>query len=400
MAVFSYKAMNPDGQLVRGELEAINMVDLEMRLRRMELDFINGSPVQHSVWVRASPPPRRELINFCFHLEQLRRAEVPILEGLSDLRDSTEHPRFREVMAGVVEGIEGGKSLSEALEDYPQAFDPVFCNLIRAGETSGNLPHVLRDLAESLKREDELSAYAKKLVIYPTVVVSIIFVAIVVALIFVVPELAKLFRNSAQELPFQTRVLIGLSDILKDYWAPILAGIAGLVIWIRVAIARSAHARLRFDAILLRIPLFGDIRRKIVMARFASLFAMMYASGIPIIEALRSTERVVGNRVIQRALERIGRHIAEGQNVSAAFAASNLFPPLVTRMLRVGENTGALDTALANLRYFYDRDVQEATERLQAVIEPMLTLMLAAILLWIMMSVLGPIYDIITTLPV
>ena len=144
---------------------------------------------------------------------------------------------------------------------------------------------------------------------------------------------------------------------------------------------RSARARLRYDALLLRLPLLGEIRRKIVMARFAGLFAMMYASGIPIIEALRSTERVVGNRVIQRALERIGQHIAEGQNVSVAFAASNLFPPLVTRMLRVGENTGALDTALANLRYFYDRDVQEATERLQAVVEPMLTLMLAAVLL-------------------
>ena len=120
----------------------------------------------------------------------------------------------------------------------------------------------------------------------------------------------------------------------------------------------------------------------------------------PIIEALRSTERVVGNRVIQRALERIGQHIAEGQNVSVAFAASNLFPPLVTRMLRVGENTGALDTALANLRYFYDRDVQESTERLQAVVEPLLTLVLGAVLLWIMMSVLGPIYDIISRLPV
>ncbi len=400
MAVYAYKAMNPDGQLVRGELEAINLVDLEMRLKRMELDFINGGPANHTLMVRSAPAPRRELINFCFHLEQLRLAEVPILEGLSDLRDSTEHPRFREIMAGVVEGIEGGKTLSDALEDYPQAFDAVFCNLIRAGEASGNLPHVLRDLAESLKRDDELAAYAKRIVIYPSIVLGILFFAVIVALLFVVPQLEQLFRSTGQELPLQTRILVASSRFLQAHWPWLLgAGLiaaAGTVL----TVARSPWLRLQFDAMLLRLPLYGEIRRKIIMARFAGLFAMMYASGIPIIEALRNTERVVGSRVIQRALQRIGRHIAEGQNVSTAFAGSNLFPPLVTRMLRVGENTGALDAALANLRYFYDRDVQESTERLQAVLEPLLILVLAAFMVWIAMAVGGPIYDIIATLPV
>ena len=400
MAVFAYKAMNPDGQLIRGELEAANLVDLEMRLKRMELDFINGSPLKPTAFGRSSPAPRRELINFCFHLEQLRRAEVPILEGLSDLRDSTDHPRFREIMAGVVEGIEGGKSLSAALEDYPQAFDPVFCNLVRAGEASGNLPHVLRDLAESLKRDDELAAYASRIVIYPAIVLTFLFAAVAVALIFVVPQLAQLFRSTGQALPLQTRILVGTSDLMQAYWPLLLTTLALAISFGTFAIQRSPAVRLRFDALTLHLPLFGEIRRKIIMARFAGLFAMMYSSGIPIIDALRSTEKVVGNRVIQRALQRIGQHIAEGQNVSAAFAGSNLFPPLVTRMLRVGENTGALDTALTNLRYFYDRDVQESTARLQAVLEPMLIALLAAFLLWIAVAVMGPIYDIITTLPV
>ncbi|MCB1908378.1 MAG: type II secretion system F family protein [Rhodocyclaceae bacterium] len=400
MAVFAYKAMNPDGQLVRGELEAANLVDLEMRLKRMELDFINGSPLKPRAFGRSSPAPRRELINFCFHLEQLRRAEVPILEGLSDLRDSTEHPRFREIMAGVVEGIEGGKSLSAALEDYPQAFDPVFCNLIRAGEASGNLPHVLRDLADSLKRDDELAAYASRIVIYPLIVLTFLFAAVTVALIWVVPQLAQLFRSTGQALPLQTRILVGTSELMQAYWPFLLAALALAIGLGTFAIQRSPAVRLRFDAVTLHLPLFGEIRRKIIMARFAGLFAMMYSSGIPIIDALRSTEKVVGNQVIQRALQRICQHIAEGQNVSAAFAGSNLFPPLVTRMLRVGENTGALDTALTNLRYFYDRDVQESTARLQAVLEPLLIALLAAFLLWIAVAVMGPIYDIITTLPV
>ncbi len=398
--MFAYKAMNPDGQLIRGELEAVNVVDLEMRLKRMELDLINGAPLRQSPFGRSSPAPRRELINFCFHLEQLRRAEVPILEGLSDLRDSTDHPRFREIMAGVVEGIEGGKSLSEALEDYPQAFDPVFCSLIRAGESSGNLPHVLKDLAESLKRDDELAAFGSRVMIYPAIVMCFLLAAVVVALLFVVPQLAQLFRSTGQQLPLQTRLLVGASRLLQDYWPLLLATIVALTSGTVFATLRSPQLRLRVDALMLHLPLFGEIRRKIIMARFAGLFAMMYSSGIPIIDALRSTEEVVGNRVIQRALQRIGQHIAEGQNVSAAFAGSNLFPPLVTRMLRVGENTGALDTALANLRYFYDRDVQESTQKLQAALEPLLVAVLAAFLLWIAVAVMGPIYDIITTLPV
>jgi len=398
--VFAYKAMNPDGHLIRGELEAVNVVDLEMRLKRMELDLINGAPLRQSPFGRSSPAPRRELINFCFHLEQLRRAEVPILEGLSDLRDSTDHPRFREIMAGVVEGIEGGKSLSEALEDYPQAFDPVFCSLIRAGESSGNLPHVLKDLAESLKRDDELAAYGSRVMIYPAIVMCFLLGAVAVALLYVVPQLAQLFRSTGQQLPLQTRILVGASRFLQDYWPLLLATIVLLTTGTAFATLRSPQLRLRLDALMLHLPLFGEIRRKIIMARFAGLFAMMYSSGIPIIDALRSTEEVVGNRVIQRALQRIGQHIAEGQNVSAAFAGSNLFPPLVTRMLRVGENTGALDTALANLRYFYDRDVQESTQKLQAALEPLLVAVLAAFLLWIAVAVMGPIYDIITTLPV
>ena len=400
MAIFGYKAMTPDGRLVRGELEAINLVDLEMRLRRMELDFVNGQPIRHRALFRPTPAPRRELINFCFHLEQLTRAGVPILEGLADLRDSTEHSRFREVVAGVVEGIEGGRSLSQALEDYPQAFDAVFCNLVRAGETSGNLPHVLHELASALKREDELAAYARKLTIYPAIVGTIILAAISVSLVYVDTELARLFQSTGQALPLQTRMLVGLSDFLRNYWWLLFGGIASIVIGLRLAIARLPSARLRYDALLLHLPLLGSIRRKIVLARFANLFAMMYASGIPIIQALQSAERVVGNRVIQNALERVGERIGQGQNVSASFAATALFPPLVTRMLRVGENTGALDTALANVSYFYDRDVQEATERLQTMIEPLLTLILGSILLWIMMAVLGPVYDIITRLPV
>lgn len=396
MAIFAYRAMNARGHVVHGELDAANLVDLELRLKRMELDFIHGAPSRRGRLLKSGRMPRLELINFCFHLEQLTRAGVPILEGLVDLRDSTDHPRFREVVAGLVEGIQGGRGLSEAMTEYPEAFDAVFCNLIRAGETSGNLPLVLRDLAASLKREDELAAYARKIVIYPAVVSVVLLGAVSVSLIFVVPELAKLFRSTGQQLPLQTRLLIGASDGLRDYWWALLAGAIAAVAGLRLAIASRPEVRLWFDGLMLRLPLLGEIRRKLILARFVGLFAMMYASGITIVAALRTAEDIMGNAVLRQGMQRVSQLIGEGQNVSAAFHAVGLFPPLVTRMLRVGENTGALDTALANVSYFYDRDVRESVERLQAVIEPFLTLLLGGIMLWIMMAVLGPVYDVIT----
>lgn len=400
MAVFAYKAVTSSGRHVRGEMEALNLVDLEMRLRRMELDLINGQPTRNRLYLYGAGIPLRERIQFCFHLEQLTRAGVPLVDALSDLRDSTDDPRFRQVIAGVVESIEGGRSLSQALAEHGRVFNPVFCSLVRAGETSGNLPDVLRDLTASLKREDELASFAKKLMIYPSFVLTMTLTAIFVALLYVVPELAKLFRSTGLPLPLQTQVLVGLSAFVTAHWPILLLVTIGSGLGGVVAVRSNARAALQWDNFRLHVPLLGDVYRKIILSRFAGLFAMMYSSGISILDTIRVAQDVVGNRVVREGLERVERLIAEGQNVTAAFAAAGLFPPLVVRMLHVGEHTGSLDQALHNVSYFYDRDVREAIERLQALMEPLIILFLGGVMLWVTMAVLGPIYDIITRLKI
>ena len=396
MSAFAYRAMDPRGRIVRGRVDAANLVDLELRLRRLDLDLVHGSPIQPRFWQTQKGASRRELIKFCFHLEQFLRAGVPIIESLTDLRDAIRRPHFRQVVAATVESIEGGLTLSQALAQHPTVFDGVFCSLIRAGEHTGRLPEVLHALSESLKRDDELAAYARRIVIYPAIVGLVILAALGVALIYVVPELARLFRTVGQALPWQTRALIAVSDALLDYgWAP-LAVIVTTVIGARQAVLTRPEIRLRFDAAMLRLPILGAVRRKIILARFTGLFAMMYASGITIIDALQVAEDVVGNSALKNGLQQVGRGIEQGRKVSEAFRAVELFPPLVTRMLRVGESTGALDTALANVSYFYDRDVREAIERLQAGIEPTLTLILGGLLMAVMSAVMMPVYDIVT----
>ena len=396
MPLYSYRAVAPDGRMVPGRIDALNTVDLEMRLRRMELDLITGELISNRSLFGSSGIPRREIIHFCFHLELLVRSGVPILEGLSDLRDSLEHPRFREVVASLIESIEGGQKLSQALEGQPKVFNKVFVSLIRAGEASGRLPEILKSLTESLKWEDELASQTRKLVMYPAFVGAIVIAATLFLMIYMVPQLKQFVKNMGQVLPLQTQILFFVSDLLISYWYVALLLPLMIVAGIKIALATNPLARMRFDAAKLRTPLVGDILRKIILSRFANTFALLYASGIPILDSIRTSQDVDGNLVVRRGLERVEQRIVEGQNVTAAFHSIGFFPPLVIRMLRVGESTGALDDALMNVSYFYNRDVKESVEKVQQLIEPMLTVVLGCLLGWIMLSVLGPVYDIIS----
>ena len=393
--VFDYKAVSAEGRMVFGRIDAINIVDLEMRLKRMDLDLVTGKAIDQQKLFGKRKIPRPDLINFCFHLDQLTRAGVPILEGLADLRDSIENPRFREVIAGLIEGIEGGQTLSLAMADHPTVFNPVFVNLIRAGEATGQLPDVLSSLTESLKWEDELASHTKKLLMYPAFVGTVVISATFFLMIYMVPQLKMFVKNMGQTLPPQTQLLFFVSDLLVAYWWAFLLLPVLSVIGLITTLRSNPLARLRFDGVKLRLPVLGPILNKIILSRFANTFAMLYAAGIPILESIRTTQDIVGNRVIRKALRRVEQSIREGQNVANAFHDAGLFPPLVVRMLRVGENTGGLDKALLNVSYFYNRDVKESVEKAQTLIEPMLTVFMGMLLGWIMLSVLGPIYDVI-----
>ncbi|MCX7179918.1 MAG: type II secretion system F family protein, partial [Proteobacteria bacterium] len=383
MALYAYKAVNNHGRKVMGRLEAINLIDLEMRLKRIDLYFINGDTVKQGGMMNHAKITRPELINFCFHLEQLARAGVSLIESLSDLRDSIENPRFRDILASMVESIEGGKTLSQALAEHPQTFDEVMVSLIRAGEETGALPQVLNNLLESLKWQDELAAHTKKLVMYPAFLGTVVVAITLFMMIYLVPKMAGFIRNMGQELPTQTKILIATSEFFVGYWYVVLGLpliLAGIIAFL---VSTSRAARYHFDDIKLRLPYIGDILRKIILSRFASVFAMMYSSGITILDSIKATEDVVGNLVIKEGLEKVGALIAEGENVTLAFQNAGMFPPLVLRMLRVGENTGALDTALTNVSYFYNRDVRESIEKVQAMIEPVMTVTIGLLLGWI-----------------
>ena len=397
MPLYTYKAIDAQGKSVVGRTDAVNPFDLEQRLSRMGLDLVYGAPAsQASRLIGGASVKRQDLINFCFHLEQLASAGVPVVEGLVDLRDSVENPRFREVVSGLIESIEGGKNLSQSLAEFPEVFSKVFVSLVRSGEQTGRLSEVLKSLNESLKWEDELAAQTKKLIMYPAFVGGIVLLVTFFLMIYLVPQMTGFIRNMGQEIPLQTVVLIHVSNFFVNYWWAAIA--APFVAWfgLKLAIRTNPAVEYAVDRYKISMPVIGPILRKIILSRFASSFAMMYSSGITVLDAVRSAEEIVGNRPIENALRSAGQQIAEGKNLTVAFQDVGLFPPLVIRMLRIGENTGGLDTALLNVSYFFNRDVKEAIGRVQAMIEPALTVVLGAILGWVMLSVLGPVYDTIS----
>lgn len=397
MPLYAYKAMDEKGRMTFGRMDAINAVDLEMRLKRMELDLISGDPVKHSAF-GGTNITRRELIAFCFHLEQLSRAGVPLIESLTDLRDSLENPRFREVLADLIESVEGGRTLSQALAAHAKVFDTVFISLIKAGEETGNLTEVLHSLTESLKWQDELAAQTKKLILYPAFLGGVIVLVTLFMMIYLVPKMVGFIKNMGQELPIHTKLLIATSNFFVNYWYIVIGLPIVTTVFVLLSVRTNPQARRRLDAVKLGFPYVGEILKKIILSRFAGVFAMMYASGISVIDSIRTTQGIVGNTVIREGLEQVEAMINDGQNITVAFQNVGLFPPLVIRMLRVGENTGSLDTALANVSYFYNRDVRESIARVQAMIEPAMTMIVGVILGWVMLSVLGPIYDTISKL--
>lgn len=397
MDFYQYKAIDERGRIHNGQVDAVNIADLEMRLRKLGLDLVNYKEVKSNTQrVTGVGVKRRDLITFCFHLEQTSRAGVPILDSLQDLRDSSDNPRLAEVVNAMIEAIEGGKTLSEAMLEFDSVFGNIFTNLVRAGEQSGEISQVFEKLGENLKWQDEQAAQTKKLLMYPAFVGAVVGGVVFFLMTYLVPELLKFVKTMGQELPLHTKALIIVSNIFVNYWYILLLIPIMTIFIIYIGIKVSPDFHLKYDEFKLKVPVFGPILKKIILTRLASFFAIMYASGITIIECIRTGEEIAGNKAIEKAMHQVGQQIADGMTLSDSFESTELFPPLVLRMIRVGENTGALQDSLLNISYFYSRDIKESIDRLQSMIEPAMTMILGSIIAWVMFSVLGPIYDLIT----
>jgi type IV pilus assembly protein PilC len=399
MPLFKYKAIDASGKIITGSLDAGNGNDLELRLEKMDLDMVSFKQTDPgSDLFGRNKIGRRDLINFSFYLEQLTRAGVPLLEGLADLRDGEENPTFRDIVTGLIEAIEGGNSFSQALGLYPRIFDEVFVSLIRVGERSGKMSDVLVDITETLKWQDELMAKATKIMTYPAVIGSLVLSVIMFMMIFIVPDIMDAIVGLGGKIPFETRMLMATSNFLVNFWYLVIIVPFVVFFGLKYLYRTNSKARFKMDGLLLKIWVFGPVNEKIKVSRFTRYFALMFASGITVLDAINLSKAVVSNAVLEDGIDRAWQQISEGSSISEAFKNIGIFPPLVVRMLRVGESSGQMDKSLNNVSYFFDRDINDSIEKMEPIIQTGMMASIGLIVMWLALSVLSPIYDTISTI--
>jgi type IV pilus assembly protein PilC len=399
MPLYQYKAIDAGGKFITGSLDAGNGNDLELRLEKMDMDLVTFKQKDPGADLFGrNKIGRRDLINFSFYLEQLTRAGVPILEGLADLRDGEENPTFRDIVTGLIEAIEGGNSFSQALALYPKIFDNVFVSLVRVGERTGKMSEVLIDITETLKWQDELLAKAKKIMTYPAVIGTLVMSVIMFMMIFIVPDIMDAIVGLGGEIPLETRMLMATSNFLTEFWYLVIIAPFAIFFCLKYFYNTNNKARFKLDGLLLKIWVLGPVNEKIKVSRFTRYFALMFASGITVLDAIDMSKAVVSNSVLEDGIERAWQQISEGSSISEAFKNIGIFPPLVVRMLRVGESSGQMDKSLNNVSYFFDRDINDSIDKLEPVLQTLLMASIGIIVMWLALSVLGPIYDTISTI--
>jgi len=374
---------------------ASNPMELEKRLGSMGFDLLSYKEQSRAAknTFRRKTISRRELINFTFHIEQLIKSGVPLIDSLKDIRDSLEYSHFTDVLQTVIDDIEGGKTLSLALADHPTIFDKVYVTLVRVGEQTGQLAEVLKDLADTIRWQDELVSQTKKIMIYPAIVSVIVLLVVSFLMMYLMPQLLPFIKNIGSEIPLHTQILISVSNVFVEYWYLIFSLPFVLGFGINFAAKHNHEVKYYLDGLKLRVWIFGPLLTKIKLARFANYFAMMYSSGITVLDALKISEDMVDNQVLEESIHQARSSISDGIIISKSFEMVGVFPSMIVRMLKVGEDTGAMDDALLNVSYFYNREVKESIEKIEPTILPILTVLLGGIMMWIMMAVLGPVYD-------
>lgn len=395
MPQYAYRALNDAGKQVRGKLNANNETDLYQQLQQIGLMLLDSKVQKVSALTTSMQRgiEAREKIQFFVHLEQLQAAGVPLVDSLTDVRDSTDQPRLRDLVATILNDVSGGTPLSEAFGKHPKIFGDMYSALIAAGEDSGNLTAAFQHLTRHVRWEDAIRKRIVKAVRYPAVVLVLIMGMLMFMMGVVVPGIVEFLKSNDTELPAITVALITTSEFVQNYWWVILLTPI-VIVGTLIALANSTDAmKYAISCLMLRIPVFGPLVSKLAISRFAHFFAVMFQSGVPILQCLETAQRVVTNRCLEEAMKSVRNQVQNGEPLSQAMRTSGQFPSLVCRMVKIGEDSGNLGGVMDNVTGFYDKDVDEAIDAMIGMIEPAITVISGVIMGWIVAGVMGPIYS-------
>ncbi len=396
MPEYEYKAINDVGVEVVEIMEAPNPAAVAERLEKLGYLPLKIQEKERSagltLFARRSRIKQDQIIVFTRQLVTLLKAGVPLLACLEALVEQNENPTMQEVLRKIYVDIESGISFSEALSKHPKVFSELYINTIKAGEAGGALDEVLERLAVLMEHDQETRARIKAAMRYPVIVVVSLCVAGVVLMMLVVPKFITLFEQVGAELPLPTRILIGTYNLLANYWYILLA-VLGTAIFAFVRYIKTESGAYQWDKFKLNAPIFGDLNVKTAMSRFTRMFETLNSSGLPILQTLEIVSKTVGNVVVGKEIEKASYGIIQGQGIAEPLSQSKIFPPMVIKMISVGEKSGSLDEMLLNVSKHYDREVDYAVKNLTSMIEPILTVALGVIVLFLALAIFLPMWD-------
>lgn len=399
---FAYRARDRSGKLVTGFVEAEGESAAVARLRAQNyyiVDIRHAQERSREIELRflfEKKVKAKDLAVYCRQFGTMIEAGVPILNCLFVLEEQTENKKLAAISGRLAELLQEGRTLTEAVELFPSVFPGIFTSMIEAGEVSGSLDQSMERLALHFEKEHDIKEKVKSAMTYPAVVVSVAFVSVLVLLTFVLPTMVSMLIQQNVPLPLPTRVVIGVSGFMKQYWPAVFGGLASLLallIWY----SKTERGGYLMDRVIISLPVFGPLVIKMSVSRFSRTLGTLVKSGVPLLQSLEIVKKTAGNRVVAKAVRKAEQSVRDGQSMSEPLAKSGVFPPMVTQMIRVGEDTGALDSLLEKVAAFYDREVDATVTRLASLVEPILIIFIGGIVGTIVASIMLPMFRLVGT---
>lgn len=399
MPLYEYTALDDKGKKRAGLVDSSTLQAAKEKLRDEGLFVVTiGKPASRSeektgteitLFSRVS---RQDLSSVTRQLATLLKAGLPLVQALEALSEQLEKPAVRKVLNSVRDRVNEGEAFHEALSQHPSVFPPLYVQMTRAGETGGFLDEIMIRLSETLEKEVRLRSRVLAALVYPIIMTSFGFVFLLFLFAFVVPKVVGVFSDFGKDLPLPTRMLLVMSDIASSYWVWIVVVVIAAIFFYR-RFSTSARFGMSIDAAKLKMPLFGRIRLKIATVRMAYILGALLAGGVPLIKSLEVVSEVMGNRVLSSALDRAALSVSRGESLADSLRVSGVFPPLVPRIVAVGEESGELADLLTGVAESYEEEVASSIQAMTAVLQPALILIMAAVVLFVVLGVLLPIFE-------
>jgi type IV pilus assembly protein PilC len=400
MPVFVWEGKTAQGKILKGEMEALNQQAVLARLRSQRIQPMptrvreKGKGLDREITFPGlgSKVKDRDVMIFTRQFATMIDAGLPIVQCLDILSQQTENKVLRNTIKTIKQGVESGSTLAEALKKHPKVFDDLYVNMVAAGEAGGVLNTILNRLSGFIEKASKLKRKVKGAMIYPCTIVVVAVAVVSILLLYVIPVFGELYGGAGKALPLPTQMTINVSNWFRAYFLYIVGAVVAIIVALRMY-SKTEKGRVMIDGFLLRLPIIGDLLRKVAVARFSQNMSILLSSGVPILDGLAITARTAGNKVVEQAIMKCRISISQGKTIAEPLAESKIFPPMVCQMVAIGENTGSLDSLLKKVAEFYEDEVDSAVANLTALMEPVIMVVLGVIIGGLVISMYLPIFQ-------